>query len=107
MTLVTDKEMKEEALFGFQWTAHALRRWRERCPDLNMELEMNTVRPVKKGLRKLIRETCKHNARYLSGVYQGYYYLYTRSKVVLVVKAPKVIKTVLRYFEQPKEPERI
>ena len=82
-------------------TPHALQRFAERFPGLDLKLEWTSAirsRSVGKRLFNLLRQSCPENApRFMSDrTFKGVYYKVSKHGVVFVVKPPLVIVTVLR-----------
>lgn len=66
---------------------HALKRWNERCADLNPEQEWYRVRRAGKKTKQRIRDACPAHAKYMTGrTYRGFWYGISPNRIVFVIK---------------------
>lgn len=78
-------------------TQHAIDRWRERFPGLDMETEWRLASRSGKKSKRKIAASCKAHAHLMRGRFQGYYYMLSRNGAVFVCAPPETIITVFPY----------
>lgn len=58
------------------WTEHALERWKERFPDINLKELYSSARRITRRQRKVIKRSCPINAeKYMNKIFKGRYVL--------------------------------
>lgn len=86
-----------------RFTMHARRRFIERFPTLDQDVEWLTSRRVGKNLRRKIRAACPSMSKIMAGrTFRGYYYTVSPLGVIFVVGSgtgEPVIVTVLNRFD--------
>jgi hypothetical protein len=83
----------------FDWTGHALFRWKERFSGINKELDFPSARRVGKKTKKQIKQlTPISSEKYLSEQFTGRYCLLSRSNVVYVVQAKENNHLIITVF---------
>lgn len=83
-------------------TAHAVRRWRERFPDLDPEKEWRDSRRVGGGKKGQLKKQCPAHAHDIRK-FRGKYYTISPRNVVFVVVPGEIIITVFPLGEKDKE----
>ena len=86
-------------------TRHAKKRWRERCPELNIETEFARARRrMGKKLRRIVARRSPKHLHYCDTVYKGRYMVTTPEWIVFVVTPPEKIITVLDLRTEKQRP---
>lgn len=69
-----------------EFTAHARKRWLDRCGSLDPETEWYSSRRAGQAVRRKIREGCPGHAALMKGrAYRGVWYCVSRRRVVFVI----------------------
>lgn len=87
-------------------TGHALKRWAERFPEEDIELDFARSSRTGKKWKRKIRASCPDHAHLVQVTFKGVYYRFSRfTGAVFVCAPPETIITVLK-FDLPNKPKR-
>ena len=84
------------------FSKHSVRRWRERFPDLDMDLiYANSKRCGKKTKRK-VANSCPGHSELWRGGFKGKYLRIAKHWIVFVIAPPETVITVLDFRREAK-----
>jgi hypothetical protein len=84
------------------FTDHALARWKERFPDLDIKFEWRDAYrsgKVGRNTKVKLRKHCVAHREFLGSNFKGYYYRRSKKGIIFVVAPPQIIVTAFKLPE--------
>lgn len=78
-------------------TQHALDRWQERFPELDIHLEYACTKRCGPRMRKRVKQSCPEHVKFCDRQFRGRYLVSTKEGIVFVMAYPEIIITVLDF----------